>query len=438
MHKSLLFVLLVLLSIVSCSTQNKVWVEGWRSIPALNIARAGAASVVVNQTIYVLGGIDGKTFLDSVEYTRIKEDGSIEPWRMTQSLPIPLGFTAAVAHNGYVYVAGGGSGEHGKNLLKRVIRAKVNADGQLGPWVEQNSLLLPRRCAKLLTHGNRLYAFGGFGGTLLDTIETAGFGQDNNLTSWSLKKQKLTIPRYVNTINKVGSFAYAIGGHHPEKGEGLQSVEFANMNSEQLVWKQSSPMLAKRYGLSSAHSGEYLFALGGISGAEYLATTEISIINNNGEITQWKMNTDLPFSMANFTTVVHNNTIILLGGVMPEGYLKNVSLAEINDSGQFGFWASPEQARVYQANKTRQVKQRQTLANHGKILEIIQTEQYSYIRVATSSGESWLAGPGIQLAVGDEIEFSQGVTMRNFFSKSLARNFKKIIFVGEVVKKEKI
>ncbi len=437
MNKTLFFlVLLAALFLASCSNQKNVWVEGWQSVEPLNIPRAGAATVVVNNVIYVIGGIDGKNFLESVEYTHITEDGLIGPWKYTQSLPDAIGFTAAVAHQGFIYVAGGGNGNHGKNLLNRVIRAKVMTDGQLGPWAEQAAMSLPRRCAKLLVHENSLYTFGGFGGTLLDTVEKSDFGQDNNLSSWTLETNKLTTPRYVNSLQKVGSVAYLMGGHHPERGEGLRSVEFAHLNSKQLTWKKSSPMLTPRYGLSSATLGEYIFALGGISGTEYLTTTEVSNVTNNKEITAWKMNTELPFAMANFSTIVHNNKIILIGGVMPEGYLRNISLAEIDARGRFGFWATPEQAHVYETNKTAQLKSRQELPNQGKILEIIQTEQYSYIRLEINQQEIWLAGPVTMLAVGDEIEFSKGVTMSNFYSKSLAKNFQKIVFVGELVRKK--
>ena len=64
----------------------------------------------------------------------------------------------------------------------------------------------------------------------------------------------------------------------------------------------------------------------------------------------------------------------------------------------------------------------------GKVLESMDASGYTYINVATDSGEKWIAVNQSVIEVGEEITFMDGMVMQNFFSKSLDRTFPEIIF----------
>ena len=66
MHKLAIFALLCTLT--ACSTQNKLWVPDWKETSPISIPRAGAALVAVNDTLYLIGGVDGNDFLNTTEY----------------------------------------------------------------------------------------------------------------------------------------------------------------------------------------------------------------------------------------------------------------------------------------------------------------------------------------------------------------------------------
>ena len=83
--------------------------------------------IEVNGVIHVIGGIDGVDFLRSTEYSRIRPDGSLAPWQPSSPLNEPRGFFDAAVSNDYVYVAGGGNGPSGHNLLSSVERARIRA-----------------------------------------------------------------------------------------------------------------------------------------------------------------------------------------------------------------------------------------------------------------------------------------------------------------------
>ena len=121
------------------STSSVQWVKGWRDGSALKGPRAGAATVVVNGYIYVIGGVNGFNFVRLTEYAKINDDGSLSPWKETSLLNEERGFIDAVAKDGYIYVVGGGNGPNGKNLLRTVERAKVNEDCSLSSWQTMQS-----------------------------------------------------------------------------------------------------------------------------------------------------------------------------------------------------------------------------------------------------------------------------------------------------------
>lgn len=67
--------------------------------------------------------------------------------------------------------------------------------------------------------------------------------------------------------------------------------------------------------------------------------------------------------------------------------------------------------------------------NHkGKILELIQVENYTYVRINENSKDVWIAIPKIDAKVGDTIETSSGIIMTDFKSSTLKRTFPEIIF----------
>ena len=65
----------------------------------------------------------------------------------------------------------------------------------------------------------------------------------------------------------------------------------------------------------------------------------------------------------------------------------------------------------------------------GEVLEVLDVEAYTYLRLKTAKGEVWAAvnrSPGVQK--GAEVTIHDPTTMRNFESKTLQRTFPTIVF----------
>jgi hypothetical protein len=67
-------------------------------------------------------------------------------------------------------------------------------------------------------------------------------------------------------------------------------------------------------------------------------------------------------------------------------------------------------------------------ALRGKILEKIDVSQYSYLKLATASGETWTAVQRTDRKVGDDVGVGNAFPMRGFESKELNRKFDVVYF----------
>jgi len=418
------------------TSPDKQWIAGWQTSPSrFSSLRAGTATVIHNGYMYVIGGIDGRVFLKLNEYAKINDDGSLGPWQRAPDLVEERGFIDAVVYKDYIYVVGGGNGPNGHNLLHSVERAKINPDGSLSPWEkEAQQMLLARRCTKLVLIDNTIYSLGGFGGALLDSVESATLQTDGHLSEWTMADNPMTIPRYVNTAKAVNGNTYVLGGHDQVKGVGITDVEWASSQKDagKQVWKATSSMNVGRYSLSSAKHGKHIFALGGLTGLEYLNSIERAEILANGELGVWQYSTPLPEPRATFNAKVYKDWIYIIGGTNEDGYFDNVLYANINDKADIGFWGTAQQAKDYQALIASKKAVVRALPNEGMVAELQHASMYTYVRVTSDKGSLWLAGPKTELKINDKIQFSKGVFMLKFYSKELKRSFFIILFVSKI------
>lgn len=64
-----------------------------------------------------------------------------------------------------------------------------------------------------------------------------------------------------------------------------------------------------------------------------------------------------------------------------------------------------------------------------KVEEVVQTSNYTYMRVKENDAEKWIAVNRQEAAPGDVYYYEQGLEMRNFNSKELNRTFESVYFV---------
>lgn len=68
------------------------------------------------------------------------------------------------------------------------------------------------------------------------------------------------------------------------------------------------------------------------------------------------------------------------------------------------------------------------------VLEVIQVENYTYLRVKEGEKELWIAVPAIEVKPGEILYYASGMLMTKFESKELKRTFDNILFVDKISK----
>ncbi len=69
----------------------------------------------------------------------------------------------------------------------------------------------------------------------------------------------------------------------------------------------------------------------------------------------------------------------------------------------------------------------------GTILETVNASGYTYMLVENSMSKDWVAVPANDVKVGESVTYVQGMTMNNFFSKTLDRTFEAVIFSEGII-----
>jgi hypothetical protein len=134
-------------------------INAWSSTTLLPERLVGHKAVVWDGKIYVAGGWNGFSRQSKVYFAEISDvDGSLGGWQTTTSLPLSLNQMCAVAYDGAVYLIGG---IHNQVPQSYAYYALIQTDGTLGEWTSTSSLPERRARAGLALIDNTIYVIGG-------------------------------------------------------------------------------------------------------------------------------------------------------------------------------------------------------------------------------------------------------------------------------------
>lgn len=89
-------------------------------------------------------------------------------------------------------------------------------------------------------------------------------------------------------------------------------------------------------------------------------------------------------------------------------------------------------------NKVPTAQNTETAANPSqhevKVEEVVQTSNYTYLKVNENGTENWIAVTRMEAAPGETYFYNEGMEMKNFESKELNRTFESVYFVQEISK----
>ncbi|CAK8683416.1 unnamed protein product [Clavelina lepadiformis] len=222
-----------------------------QDLPSLNTGRCHHCAVVLQNKLFVMGGISGSKVLNSVEYMDLKEKSV---WKEVAPMHECRYLAAAETFNDNIYIFGG------KNEKDEALKSIEQFQHQSNQWTTLEAQLSVERFnfATFLLQ-DTIYCCGGKSVEILDSVDIFKITDGNlNYDVKSSSECKLPEGRYgacsvVHGNNK----AFLLGGLG---GKGfIRSV----LCFSDGVWEKSFTMGTKRLSFSAQVLGSNLYAVGG-------------------------------------------------------------------------------------------------------------------------------------------------------------------------------
>ena len=152
----------------------------WSATTALPITLGYASTAVYDGYVYEIGGSSNSGFEDTVYAAPINSNGTLGSWSATTALPQDSFYATSAQYNGYVYVIGG---DNGSTAVNTIYFAKLSSGGVIGSWSATTALPNNLSLATAVAYNGYLYVLGGVG--LTNTVLIVPLSSDGTLGSWS-------------------------------------------------------------------------------------------------------------------------------------------------------------------------------------------------------------------------------------------------------------
>lgn len=234
-----------------------VWSEMAAQLP---VSRTEFATVVVSNTIYILGGsITGGDAYDTIYYAKPDASGNISAWQeATRKLPRNTMKHSAIAYDGTIYVLGGTN-----NSIPYYINVDYvvpDADGNITqPFVSTTNLNNNRVWGIGVGFAGEVYIVGGSvnnGGTIVDYI-SSGLITDTraieNPPGWKDDSVLATPRNRLAAVMSDDGWIYAIGGFDPSSPQPLQSIDYGPTSSKGAAYVPAGTYTSRVFDLGAPY-----------------------------------------------------------------------------------------------------------------------------------------------------------------------------------------
>ena len=307
-----------------------------------------AAFVTAGEYVYMLGGKNGSTIYNTVQYAKILPDGTLSSWsdasntnNAVKTMTNHRFGLSAFTYGGYLYALGGANGTTSTSGLNDVEKAQINADGTLEPWsTEANTMAYKRYDFSTVVVGSYVYAIGGtaapIGSIFTASTEYASIDPSTgSIGSWT-STAALTISRSGLSVFAANGYIYAAGGYDGTSQQMV--VERAALDaSAHTLGEWSSlgmpSMNIARMDFSLVAYHGFVYALGGSNGGGSLVINEKAALQPDGMLGGWTSSTSLATGSLNtarhsFGAFAYHGNMYVLGGYN-SSYLSSTESAPI-------------------------------------------------------------------------------------------------------------
>jgi len=178
--------------------------------------RMHAGSVIQGNKIWVLGGFNDPNVWDDIVSATVASDGTLSAWTPAGKLPGPLSHFSITLVGDYAYLAAGLNKSAFSNPpdLKDVWRGHILSDGTIGEWTAMPPLPTGLATHASFFYGGYLYVGGGIDNvpTQEKRIWRAQIDADHNLGAWEETAPFLIARSHVHQLPVFENHVYSFAG----------------------------------------------------------------------------------------------------------------------------------------------------------------------------------------------------------------------------------
>lgn len=320
-------------------------VGAWTTVSGATLAsaRASAGVVSANGTIHVTGGYNGSTYYNNVQQAKVNHGGSgmVDSWITDSTDTFTTGRSKAqtVTYNGYIYILGGHNGGTNYNTVQY---APLNTDGTVGAWTATSSFATARQTFSATAMNGYMYILGGWTGSAdMQDIQYARINTDGSLGSWAAAGNDVSSNGGQGAcIAAHNGYIYSLGGWDGSTNH--NSVLYATQHSNGTIgnWATTNSFITARSNLNCVVNGNYLYISGG-EGTQTYNDVQFAAINSDGTLGSWTPTTSFALARVGHAMFSYNGFMYIVGGVNAVGgstARNDMQYAPINANGTVGQW----------------------------------------------------------------------------------------------------
>ena len=244
---------------------------------SLTVARSKAAIEVTGRKLVVIGGEEATT-LSTIEEASISDDGDIGPFTLSSiGLASPRSAAASVVIDDSLYLIGG---NNGLQDLSSVDRTPIAEDGSLSGFSSISDLSIPRRGLSLQVVDNWVYVLGG---TASASLERASIIGSHRLGSPGAAFDTTGGPG--RGMFTAGDYLFHISGNRNSPENGVQRAALTPQSDElAFIPLQITGVTPARNNPSIAITTSDIYVMGGTTNSGVLTSVTKATISQNGAI----------------------------------------------------------------------------------------------------------------------------------------------------------
>lgn len=298
---------------------------------------AALYSLVGDKFYYLTTAGNGRPWQQQYQLNQT-QNTDITNWAVSSNLPVSISYAQVIVTKNRIYILGGFV--EGVGVSSDVYTAPINADGSIGAWTNSPSLPVVLFKAQVIITKNRVHLIAGTtGGTTTGAVYTAPINADGTLGSWSTGS---SLPGAVFSSQAVVTKkrVYVIGGRSDSAQVNTVYSAIINADGTLGTWVIDSPLPVSVAQTQAVVIKKKIYLISGIVNGGYIPTIFSTTIKEDGSITGWKKeDTVIPFYAYDSQAVVVKNAIYMIGGTGTGGNNK-VWRCVVNADGTLGTWVA--------------------------------------------------------------------------------------------------